>query len=687
MKMTYCGKITYSEAKRYAIKLIENHKNKLPIRKILLEIAVKYNPVITEAHNFKPEVAAAFIKKEEPAFYNALLAVKNDLVSSPTIGANYGPYIRGIVNLIMQFAANNLPDDPNDFVQVGNFALNNLNTELEKETEKTTVVNMPPKSTVTSPTAVESFNSSLSFKKFLDQEELQESIKYGILKKVILENNINTELYNEIFGSIASGISSMFGGRKIPKRVGATHDQKVVAWFGQPEKMNQALDAIFSGLIANIQSKKNIQKFGNAMGIILPQIIKGLQNEKLKAQKSPLEYFKSIASEKTFVSQKDTKKGLIYSLFGGKSGAEKAAMAIAEQKNEQFVSYMQMFGLEEDGIKQTLAKLSEMTLIEFQQFVSQGMQKLDNRRKEQFINFMKDYEESIKKVFRSQPPEEQKQSDAAITDIKKDTTQKVGISIAKLGNTFKTNKLLGMGILAALLFSMTMKMQTHHGLDADSGNRAKTSMVQKTPDGTGPDDYSAGQSGDLQRHIDGVAETLEMMKNSGQFGGEMAGEGELLKKFVDNAYSAGDTSPENLAEFLEGNPGLSDFLNGLNINNLADITKALEKAQSMGLDLEKLTQQLNDIANKPAPSSSEPEAAQGSFKQFAQSKSSGSSKATGPTKIIKDRIHGGTAEVPKKGLVGSLGQALFGPKNVKTGEKANRGILGALNPKNWKKGR
>lgn len=685
MKMTYCGKITYSEAKRYAIKLIENHKNKLPIRKILLEIAVKYNPVITEAHNFKPEVAAAFIKKEEPAFYNALLAVKNDLVSSPTIGANYGPYIRGIVNLIMQFAANNLPDDPNDFVQVGNFALNNLNTELEKETEKTNVINPQQNPQQKSATAVESFNSSLSFKKFLDQEELQESIKYNILKKVILENNINTGLYNEIFGSIASGISSMFGGRKIPKRVGATHDQKVAAWFGGPDKMNQALDAIFSGLIANIQSKKNIQKFGNAMGIILPQIIKGLQNEKLKAQKSPLEYFKSIASEKTFVNQRDTKKGMIYSLFGGKSGAEKAAMAIAEQKNEQFISYMQMFGLEGDNLKQTL---SEMTLIEFQKFIRQGMQKLDNRRKEQFINFMKNYEESIKNVFRSQPAEEQKQSDAAITNIKKDSSEKVGISIGKLGNTFKTNRLLGIGILAALLFSMAMKMQPQkQGLDADSGNRAKTSMVQKTPDGTGPDDYSAGQSGDLQRHINGVAETLEMMKHSGQFSGEMAGEGELLKKFVDNAYSAGNTSPENLAEFLEGNPGLSEFLNGLNINNLADITKALEKAHSMGLDLEKLTQQLNDIANKPAPSSSEPEAAQGSFKQFAQSKSSGGSKASGPTKMVKDRIHGGTAEVPKKGLVGSLGQALFGPKDVKTGEKANRGILGALNPKNWKKGR
>ena len=685
MKMTYCGKITYSEAKRYAIKLIENHKNKLPIRKILLEIAVKYNPVITEAHNFKPEVAAAFIKKEEPAFYNALLAVKNDLVSSPTIGANYGPYIRGIVNLIMQFAANNLPDDPNDFVQVGNFALNNLNTELEKETEKTNVINPQHNQQQKSATAVESLNSSLSFKKFLDQEELQESIKYNILKKVILENNINTGLYNEIFGSIASGISSMFGGRKIPKRVGATHDQKVAAWFGGPDKMNQALDAIFSGLIANIQSKKNIQKFGNAMGIILPQIIKGLQNEKLKAQKSPLEYFKSIASEKTFVNQRDTKKGMIYSLFGGKSGAEKAAMAIAEQKNEQFISYMQMFGLEGDNLKQTL---SEMTLIEFQKFIRQGMQKLDNRRKEQFINFMKNYEESIKNVFRSQPAEEQKQSDAAITNIKKDSSEKVGISIGKLGNTFKTNRLLGIGILAALLFSMAMKMQPQkQGLDADSDNRAKTSMVQKTPDGTGPDDYSAGQSGDLQRHLDGVAETLEMMKHSGQFSGEMAGEGELLKKFVDNAYSAGDTSPENLAEFLEGNPGLSEFLNGLNINNLADITKALEKAHSMGLDLEKLTQQLNDIANKPAPSSSEPEAAQGSFKQFAQSKSSGGSKASGPTKMVKDRIHGGTAEVPKKGLVGSLGQALFGPKDVKTGEKANRGILGALNPKNWKKGR
>lgn len=85
-----------------------------------------------------------------------------------------------------------------------------------------------------------------------------------------------------------------------------------------------------------------------------------------------------------------------------------------------------MFGLEGDNLKQTL---SEMTLIEFQKFIRQGMQKLDNRRKEQFINFMKNYEESIKNVFRSQPPEEQKQSDAAITDIKKIVVKKLAYQL------------------------------------------------------------------------------------------------------------------------------------------------------------------------------------------------------------------------------------------------------------------
>jgi hypothetical protein len=351
---------------------------------------------------------------------------------------------------------------------------------------------------------------------------------------------------------------------------------------------------------------------------------------------------------------------------------------------------MQMFGLEGDNLKQTL---SEMTLIEFQKFIRQGMQKLDNRRKEQFINFMKNYEESIKNVFRSQPPEEQKQSDAAITDIKKDSSEKVGISIGKLGNTFKTNRLLGIGILAALLFSMAMKMQPQkQGLDADSDNRAKTSMVQKATGGTGPDDYSSpGQSVALQNHLDGVANTLEEMEGEGQFGGEMASQGKLLKSFVDNAYSAGDTSPENLAEFLEGNPGLSEFLNGLSINNLADITKALEKAHSMGLDLEKLTQQLNDIANKPAPSSSEPEAAQGSFNQSAQKKATSGSapaqtfnkftqkKATsGPAKVINTKS--GPAEVKKVGPIRAAGRVMFGTKDV-DGNKVRPGLLGGIGKK------
>lgn len=210
------------------------------------------------------------------------------------------------------------------------------------------------------------------------------------------------------------------------------------------------------------------------------------------------------------------------------------------------------------------------------------------------------------------------------------------------------------------------------GLDADSDNRAKTSMVQKATGGTGPDDYSSpGQSVALQNHLDGVANTLEEMEGEGQFGGEMASQGKLLKSFVDNAYSAGDTSPENLAEFLEGNPGLSEFLNGLSINNLADITKALEKAHSMGLDLEKLTQQLNDIANKPAPSSSEPEAAQGSFNKFAQSKSGG-----GPTiKVpVKQQNAGKTAAgiLDGKGPLGKLGaKVLPGTdyKHVKNAEE------------------
>jgi hypothetical protein len=233
---------------------------------------------------------------------------------------------------------------------------------------------------------------------------------------------------------------------------------------------------------------------------------------------------------------------------------------------------------------------------------------------------------------------------------------------------------------------MAMKMQPQkQGLDADSDNRAKTSMVQKTPDGTGPD-YTGS---DFERHLDKVASKLELLKKGFQH--DMEESGNLLKNLVDNAYFAEGEQPEDLAKFLQDNPKLDTFLKGLDIKNLRDIDDAVNKAYEMGLDLKTLAKQLNDIANKPAPSSHEPEpepeAAQSSFKQFTQSKSSGGSKASGPTKIVNDRIHGGTAEVPKKGLIGSIGQKLFGPKDVNTGEKANRGILGAFNPKNWKRGR
>jgi hypothetical protein len=151
---------------------------------------------------------------------------------------------------------------------------------------------------------------------------------------------------------------------------------------------------------------------------------------------------------------------------------------------------------------------------------------------------------------------------------------------------------------------------------------------------------------------------------------------------------ASNANPEGFDTFLNQNPDLSNFLNQLHapsvggdlaepgdvadiLENLAAINAAKIIKQLKGIGYEN-QQDSQPSGSAPAPTSN----------KFVQKKAT-----SGPTKIIPDRIHGGTAEVPKKGLIGSIGQKLFGPKNVNTGEKANKGILGALNPKNWKRGR
>ena len=144
-----------------------------------------------------------------------------------------------------------------------------------------------------------------------------------------------------------------------------------------------------------------------------------------------------------------------------------------------------------------------------------------------------------------------------------------------------------------------------------------------------------------------------------------------LKNLIEKAYGAGDTSPEELAQLIEQNPKLAQFLDGLNFNSLDDVNKAIEKADSLGLNfnqLKSLTQKLHDIANKPAQDA---KPATSAFGDYSKARDAGNA----PAQAAKTAA---APQIAKKGIFGTIGQKLFGAKDVNTGQKATPGLFGKL---------
>jgi hypothetical protein len=577
--------ITKSIAEKYAKRLIESYQAKLPIRNILLEITKRYNRVFCEAKNYTPEQADAFVKQEEPKFYQALRRNQNALITSPKIGGNYGPYIKGIVNLILQFIANNLPENPDDFTHVGTFNLGKeLNTEVEKE--KSTVANPNP---ATAPSAVaESYNRPISFKNYLINDEINEQVKQSILRKVFNENNLPDELLNEIIGSLYRGI---FGSK--PKRIAATHDQKITATFGNAEAIKEKLNDIFNSLIKGLMAGKgNLQKFGKPMSMIMPQIIQGLENEFNKSKSDPLQYMKTIIPEKSFVKSTDTKKSFIGSLFGYQSQAEQAALAIAKQKHNKFIAFMEMLNIDPNS-------LGQMTLIEFKNKIKENINRLQNNRKQAFYSFMDEYKKQIDNVFKVIKPDEKKETSNKIKEI---TTQsdneKVTTVLGKLGGSFKT---YGLGMLAALIFSMVMTGVSHHGMNADAegkGFKPTAGQLDKKVGGDGgygPTTSSSDFMGDLNKSLQNLDKHISSAdtpdtENALQLSG-------LLNTIKDVAGS----NPDGLDQFLSQNPDLNDFLqtifgsNGGQLGDPDDLEYSLNNLKDRSFNAGDIVQQLKGL--------------------------------------------------------------------------------------------
>lgn len=582
--------ITKSIAEKYAKRLIESYQAKLPIRNILLEITKRYNRVFCEANNFTPEQADAFVKKEEPKFYQALRQNQNALITSPTIGGNYGPYIKGIVNLILQFIANNLPENPDDFTHVGTFNLGKeLNTEVEKE--KSTVANPSPATAASG--VAESYNRPISFKNYLINDEINEQVKHSILRKVFNENNLPDELLNEILERLYSGVRSMLGGEPVPRRIAATHDQKIISAFGKQEDIQKKLNSIFSSLIKGLMAEKgSLQKFGKPMNMIMPQIIKGLQNEFSKSKNDPVGYMKTIAPEKSFVKSTDTKKSFIGSLFGYQSQAEQAALAIAKQKHNKFIAFMEMLDIDPNN-------LGQMTLVEFKNEIKSKISRLDNKRKQAFYSFMDEYKKQIENVFKVIKPDEKKETSNKIKEI---TTQsdneKVTTVLGKLGTSFKT---YGLGMLAALIFSMVMTGVSHHGMNADAegkGFKPTAGQLDKKVGGDGgygPTTSSSDFMGDLNKSLQNLDKHISSAdtpdtENALQLSG-------LLNTIKDVAGS----NPDGLDQFLSQNPDLNDFLqtifgsNGGQLGDPDDLEYSLNNLKDRSFNAGDIVQQLKGL--------------------------------------------------------------------------------------------
>lgn len=205
-------KINNVIVEKYAVRIVESLQKGRQINSILFEIARKYNPVLSE------NASDDFVTQYEPQFHALITRAKDDITNRyNTLAAkdkkagNYQRLIAGVSDAIIKFVHANLSKDPTGYAVTTSFDQISLNPEVEVKT-----LNEPTVNTERLQTA--HYDPSISFKGFLKEQEIMENLRKEIINIAVNNKKINEQQLNEILGSLVSGVKSMFGGKKTPKK-------------------------------------------------------------------------------------------------------------------------------------------------------------------------------------------------------------------------------------------------------------------------------------------------------------------------------------------------------------------------------------------------------------------------------------------------------------------------------------
>lgn len=460
-------KINNVIVEKYAVRIVESLQKGRQINSILFEIARKYNPVLSE------NASDDFVTQYEPQFHALITRAKDDITNRyNTLAAkdkkagNYQRLIAGVSDAIIKFVHANLSKDPTGYAVTTSFDQISLNPEVEVKT-----LNEPTVNTERLQTA--HYDPSISFKGFLKEQEIMENLRKEIINIAVNNKKINEQQLNEILGSLVSGVKSMFGGKKTPKK--HSYEDQLGILFGSDQDISRKISDIIRSFINVIDGNKS--KFSPAMQELEAKLINGLSKELKSVQSDPIKYIKRHVKEGDISHKDDESRGM---LGFGKSGAEKYAKAKSEDMDKLFLSYMNKAQI-------NLENIDNLTWTELEALLNKRIPHLKKNDRQEFENFMMSYLDRMDKRFPGLINNAQKLIKQQSAQAKQSKNPAPVLPIlTSLGKTFKS-KYLGMLVLGAFMTASVLNMQTHNGLNADSDdNRAKTSMVQGISGGTGP---------------------------------------------------------------------------------------------------------------------------------------------------------------------------------------------------------
>jgi hypothetical protein len=639
-------RMNYQIAEQYAKLIFDSHVKGKSFKPLLVEVFSKYNSnfLLTEAD----------LKDSVKQVHAELIAKFRGLATKDKKAENYVNIITGLGRAILKFYEKNIRVDPTGYKIDRNFDFElETSSEAKAASKKSTVVNPAP--TNTNVPVNSHYNPQLSFRNFLQESEIHEILKRKIIKIAANNQIITQSVIKEGLSDVWSGVKSMFGGKKTPKL--HSYDEKIELLYGDSNSIREKLTNIVGLFAEKISQDRN--SYSPADQRLADQLTKSLDDFFTKVNSGGLDFVKSVTPESSIV-HKDVeaakKQGLL-----GYFRTDRYQKALEKDSNLIFDQFMHLMKINMNSL---LGKTSE----EVASTLEKAVNSLTEDDQQTYIKFMEEYEPYYKKRYPELLETLAKEQKAAA---------KSGAPKPYANYKFGTITAIRAG-LAALLFSLAGGLAINsEKLDDTMGQtmKATTTMVGDNMGGTGPaPDTGSGPNfgqnlktsiNNLQQHIQDntVGNDPQVME---------------LLGLLSAIQQASNENPEGFDTFLNQNPDLSNFLAQLHdktaggdLEQPGDVEDMLKTFAD--LNPKGIIKQLKGIGyeNQQDSQSSGSAPAQ-TFNKFVQKKAT-----SGPTKIVKDRIHGGTAEVKKVGPLQSAGRAMFGTKNVQ-GEKVKPGLVGGL---------